>query len=148
MLLVSLLRFAVWCHIVWCVAAVYRDQYSINLLLSDNSMSQLPDYSQHSSSLPILGSNVTLTCTLELNSAIVASEIFLLMVDTQLSRDGTPMTLTGPTIRDTTFTYTMHPAQLIWEEWLWKLYLHCYCRTRASFDLSHWEWNSIHYGQY
>ena len=64
------------------------------------------DHSSRPNSLPILGSDVTLTCTLELNSAIAASEILLLMVDAQLSRDGTPLTLTGPTIRDTTFTYT------------------------------------------
>ena len=36
----------------------------------------------------------------------MASEIFLLMVDTQLSRDGTPLTLNGPTVSGTTFTYT------------------------------------------
>jgi hypothetical protein len=43
---------------------------------------------------------------LELNSAIVASEILLLMVEAQLLRDGTPLTLTEQTIRGTTFTYT------------------------------------------
>ena len=65
--------------------------------------------SDHSSnSLLILDSAVTLTCTLELNSAIVASEIFLLMVDAQLSRDGTQLALTGPTVTGTTITYTTH----------------------------------------
>ena len=64
------------------------------------------DHSSRPNSLPILGSDVTLTCTLKLHSAVVPSEILLLMVDTQLSRDGTPLTLTGSTIRDTTFTYT------------------------------------------
>ena len=64
------------------------------------------DHSSRPNSLPILGSDVTLTCTLELNSVIVPSEIFLLMVDTQLSGDGTPLTLTGPTVTGTTFTYT------------------------------------------
>ena len=64
------------------------------------------DHSSRPNFLPILGSDVTLTCTLELNSAVVASEILLLMVDTQLYRDGTPLALTEPTIRDTTFTYT------------------------------------------
>ena len=66
------------------------------------------DHSSRPNSLPILGSDVTLTCTLELNSVVtvVASEIFLLTVDTQLSRDGTPLTLTGPTVTGTTFTYT------------------------------------------
>ena len=54
----------------------------------------------------ITGSDVTLTCAVELNSAVMSSEIFLLMVDTQLSRDGTPLALTGPTVSGTTFTYT------------------------------------------
>ena len=47
------------------------------------------------SGIQITGSDVTLTCAVELNSAIMPSEIFLLMVDTQLSRDGTPLALTG-----------------------------------------------------
>ena len=64
------------------------------------------DRSSRPNSLPILGSDVTLTCTLKLNSAVVASEILLLMVNVQLLRDGIPLALTGPTIRDTTFTYT------------------------------------------
>ena len=34
-----------------------------------------------------------------------------------------------------------HPAQLIWEEWLWKLHLHCYYPTTANFNVHHWEWN-------
>ena len=62
--------------------------------------------SSRPTSLPILGSGVTLTCTLELNSAVVLSELLLLMVDTQLSRDGTLLALTGPTVSGTTFTYT------------------------------------------
>ena len=35
------------------------------------------------------------------------SDLSLLMVDAQLSRDGTPLTLTGPTMAGTTFTYTI-----------------------------------------
>ena len=58
----------------------------------------LTSIGRSSNSLLILGSDLTLMCTLELNSAIVASEIFSLMVDVQLSRDGTPLTLTGPTV--------------------------------------------------
>ena len=58
------------------------------------------------SGIQITGSDVTLTCAVELNSAIMPSEIFLLMVDTQLSRDGTPLALTGPTVSGTAFTYT------------------------------------------
>ena len=35
------------------------------------------------------------------------SDLSVLMVDAQLSRDGTPLTLTGPTVAGTTFTYTI-----------------------------------------
>jgi hypothetical protein len=74
---------------------------SITLVSSDQS--SIPNY------LPILGSDITLTCTLELNSAIVATEILLLTVDAQLFRDRTPLRLTGPTVSGdsgTTLTYT------------------------------------------
>ena len=64
------------------------------------------DNSLRPNSLPILGSDVTLTCTLELHSVVVPSELLLLMVDTQLSRDGTPLALSGPIASGTTFTYT------------------------------------------
>ena len=43
---------------------------------------------------------------IKLKSSILGTEIFSLMVDTQLSKDGTPLTLTGPTVTGTTFTYT------------------------------------------
>ena len=61
--------------------------------------------SKGNSGIQIVGSDLTLTCTVELNSAIVNSEIFLLVVDAQLSRDGTPLALTGPTVTGTTVTY-------------------------------------------
>ena len=54
----------------------------------------------------VVGSDITLTCTLALNSAIMGSEKTLLMVDAQLSRDGTQLALTGLTVTGTTFTYT------------------------------------------
>jgi hypothetical protein len=41
----------------------------------------------------------------ELNPAILDSEIFLPMIDVQLSRNGTPLSLTGPTVTGATFTY-------------------------------------------
>ena len=63
--------------------------------------------SSDTSSLQIVGSDVTLTCMLELNPAIVETDLPLLMVDIQLSRDGTPLALTGPTVTETTFTYTI-----------------------------------------
>ena len=54
----------------------------------------------------VIGSDVRLTCAVELNPAILDSEIFLLTVDTQLFRNGTSLPLTGPTVTGTTFTYT------------------------------------------
>ena len=57
-------------------------------------------------SIQITGSDVRLTCVVELHPAILDYEIFLLMVDTQLSRNGTPLPLAGPTVTSTTFTYT------------------------------------------
>lgn len=47
-----------------------------------------------------------LTCTVELNSAISVSDIYLVRVIAQLSRDGAPLALTGPRVSDTTITYT------------------------------------------
>ena len=54
-----------------------------------------------------LGSDVTLRCTVQLDPAIVESDLSLLIVDAQLSQDGTPLVLTGPTVTGTTFTYTI-----------------------------------------
>ena len=56
----------------------------------------------------LFGSDVTLICTLRLNSAIVASDVPLLMVETQLSRNGdllgnpTLSPMTGTTLAYTT----------------------------------------------
>ena len=61
--------------------------------------------SSGTSDIVIVGSDVTLTCTLVLNSAIVVSDLSLLMVDAQLSRDGTPLTLSGRTITGIVYTY-------------------------------------------
>jgi hypothetical protein len=58
----------------------------------------------------VFGSDVTLTCTLGLNSAIVANDLSLLMVDVQLSRDG--MLLDNPTqsaVPGTTYTTQLSP---------------------------------------
>ena len=46
-----------------------------------------------------------MTCTVELGSAVMESELSLLMVSAQLSRDGTPLNLTGPTVTGTTHIY-------------------------------------------
>ena len=57
-------------------------------------------------SIQVIGSDVILTCTVELNPAVLGSEIFMLQVDAQLSRDGIRLAFTGPTVTGTTFTYT------------------------------------------
>ena len=54
----------------------------------------------------VVGSDITLTCTLVLNPAIVGSENALLTVNAQLFRDGTLLALPGITVTGTTFTYT------------------------------------------
>ena len=48
---------------------------------------------------------VTVNCVVELDPAVMESDLSLLMVGAQLSRDGTPLTLTGPTVTGTRFTY-------------------------------------------
>ena len=57
-------------------------------------------------SIQVIGSDVILTCAVELNSAMLGPEIFMLQVDTQLSRDGIQLAFNGPTVTGTTFTYT------------------------------------------
>ena len=54
----------------------------------------------------ISGSDVTVNCIVELGSAVLESELSLLLVNVQLSRDGAPIPLSGPTVNSTTFTYT------------------------------------------
>ena len=51
-------------------------------------------------------STVTVTCTVELNSAILQSDLTLLMVSTQLTHPNGTMLSLSNTIRGTTFTYT------------------------------------------
>ena len=52
------------------------------------------------------GSDVIISCTIELGPAVMQSELSLLMVDAQLSRDGTPLAMTNPTVSGTSFIYT------------------------------------------
>ena len=57
---------------------------------------------------PVLdGTNVTMTCTVEMGEGVSQSDLSLLMVDAQLSRDGTPLDRTGLVISGTTFIYTL-----------------------------------------
>ena len=53
------------------------------------------------------GTDVTVTCAVKMGQGVVDSDLSLLMVDAQLSKDETPLTLTGPTVTGTTFTYTI-----------------------------------------
>ena len=61
--------------------------------------------SSEANSVEIIGTDVTLTCSVRLNPAILGSEIFLLTVETQLFRDGIQVVLDGPTVFGTTYTY-------------------------------------------
>ena len=51
-------------------------------------------------------SAVSVICVVELGPSMMESDLSLLTVDAQLSRDGTPVTLADPTMTGTTFTYT------------------------------------------
>ena len=52
------------------------------------------------------GSSADLLCTVEFDPAVVGTNLSLLMVDVQLSRDGTTLALTGQTMTGTRFTYS------------------------------------------
>ena len=56
----------------------------------------------------IVGSDVTLTCIVELNSTIFDFKIFLLIVNAQLFKEGNLLSLplAGSRVNDTTVTYT------------------------------------------
>ena len=54
----------------------------------------------------VVGSDITLTCTLVLNSAIMGFENALLVVEAQLSRNGTSLAIASISVTGTTFTYT------------------------------------------
>ena len=56
----------------------------------------------------VVGSDLTLICTLVLNSAIMGSENALLMVEAQFSRNGISLTIASYSlsVTGTTFTYT------------------------------------------
>ena len=62
-----------------------------------------------SDNVGISGSSITLNCTVELDPSVIwESELSLLIVEAQLSRNGTPLTmlsLSGPTVTGTTFTF-------------------------------------------
>ena len=51
-----------------------------------------------------IGSDVILTCTVELSEVVVESNVT--EVDVQLTRNGDYQNLTGPTVNGTTFIYT------------------------------------------
>ena len=86
----------VYTTIILCVCICIVPTPSSLMLISSNGN---PD-------AVVVGSDIALTCTLVLNSAIMGSENALLMVDAQLSRNETPLTLPGVTVTVTTFFYT------------------------------------------
>ena len=50
---------------------------------------------------------MTVTCTVEMGEGVSPSDLSLLMVDAQLSRDGIPLNHTDPVISGTNFIYTL-----------------------------------------
>ena len=54
-----------------------------------------------------VGSSVKVMCIAEMDPKILPSDLSLLEVEAQLSRDGTPLILTDPTVSGTTFTYAI-----------------------------------------
>ena len=58
------------------------------------------------SSVTTAGTCVDVICTVEFDPAVVGTNLSLLMVDAQLSRDGTMMALTGPNIPGTRFIFS------------------------------------------
>ena len=52
------------------------------------------------------GTSVDVICTIEFDPAVVGTNLSLLMVDAQLSRDGTTLAITGPTMTCTRFTFS------------------------------------------
>ena len=62
------------------------------------------------------GSTVRVTCTVKLSPAVAKSDLSEVMVDAQLSRDGTPLTVTHLTVADTIFTYTIQLDSFGWSD--------------------------------
>lgn len=62
--------------------------------------------SSGNSGIQLVGSDVTLTCTVQLNSAVLSSEVSMLVVEVLLFRDGTQVAVPRPTVTGITFTYT------------------------------------------
>ena len=72
-----------------------------------DSVSATPTLSSDQTGKITVSSRVILTCTVNLDKSVVGSDLSLLMVDAQLSRDGITLALSGPTVTGTTFTYTI-----------------------------------------
>ena len=69
-----------------------------------------PEYigisSNQTSPIQPIDSAISLTCTVELGPAVMDSDLSLLIVETQLSRDGTELNITDQKMTGTTFIYT------------------------------------------
>ena len=61
-------------------------------------------------SITAAGTSVDVICTVELGPAVVESDLSLLVVDAQLSRDGTTLALTGPTMNGIRFIFSSQIA--------------------------------------
>ena len=57
-------------------------------------------------SITAAGTSVDVICTVEFEPAVVGTNLSLLTVNAQLSRDGTILALTGPTMTGTRFTFS------------------------------------------
>ena len=61
----------------------------------------------------VRGSNVTLTCSVQMSSSVTDSEVSLLMVDVQfIMPNGTTLNLSHPEILGTTYTFTIQVTYL------------------------------------
>ena len=79
--------------------------YNFSSLVPSQILVTLNSNMSNPISLP--GSDVILTCIVELSPLLVGSNLSLLMVDVWMFKDETTLALTGPTMIGSTFTYTV-----------------------------------------
>ena len=70
--------------------------------MSSVTVTTIPD------TISTAGTNISVFCTVELGPSVLESDLSLLLVYAQLSRDGTTLALTGPTVVGTRFIYSFH----------------------------------------
>ena len=84
--------------------------YSFDAVPTPSSLTLISNSGSPDNDNVVVDSDIILTCTLVLNSALVASDRALLMVDVQLSRDGTPFS--NPILSSMAGTTFMYRTQL------------------------------------